>query len=189
MPLVRSGTLSCTSPSVHEVGGGACGGAGFLQGCRCDPFDKGGQATVEAAVVLPSLMLVLALLMQPVCLSYTRAIMRATAAECARAAATAYGGDTSGCREYALRRLEAVPDVALFHVGGREDWDVSIDRSDSHVNVSIAGHARPLPLMGAIASLLSMSDGTGVVLRVTLSESTRASWVGGDYGSWQDIWK
>lgn len=150
--------------------------------------DTGGQATVEAAVLLPTLMLLFALLLQPVCLSYTRAIMRGAAGECARAAATAYGGDISSCESYALRRLKAVPEVPLFHVGGQSDWNVQINRSDSHVDVSIVGHARPLPLMGAVAALMSESDGTGVVLRVSLSEDTRASWVGGDYGTWQKIW-
>lgn len=189
MRLVRSGMLPCTSAITWIGEAMPCHGDGIRTTCCGLLTSEEGQATVEAAVVLPSLMLVLALLMQPVCLSYTRAIMRAAAAECARVAATAYGGDTSACREYALRRLEAVPDVPLFHVGGKGDWDVSIDRSDSHVAVTILGHARPLPLMGAVASLLSMSDGTGVVLRVTLSESTRASWVGGDYGAWQGMWQ
>lgn len=138
--------------------------------------------------MLPAVMLVFALLMQPACLSYTRMIMRGAAGECARAAATAYGGDVSACREFAYRRLKAVPEVPLFHVGGEGDWSVAIDRSDTHVDVSIEGHARPLPLMGAVAALLRMSDGQGVVLRVSLSVDTRADWVGGDYGTWQKVW-
>lgn len=150
--------------------------------------DERGQATVEAAVMLPAVMLVLALLMEPACLSYTRMIMRGAAGECARAAATAYGGDVSACKEYAYRRLKAVPEVPLFHVGGTGDWSVAIDRSDTHVDVTIEGHARPLPLMGAVAALLRMSDGQGVVLRVSLSVDTRADWVGGDYGTWQKVW-
>lgn len=147
-----------------------------------------GQATVEAAVLLPSLMLLFALLMQPVCLLYTRAIMRDAAGECARAAATAYGGAVSDCEAYARRRLRAVPEVPLFHVGGANDWHIQISRTSSHVDVSIEGHARPLPLMGTVASLVLGGDTVGVVLRVSLSQDTRASWVGGDYGSWQKVW-
>lgn len=139
-------------------------------------------------MVLPSVMLVFALLLQPVCLSYTRSVMRTAAAECARAAATAYDKDLSACKSYALRRLRAVPEVPLFHVGGTGDWTIAIDRSDSHVHVSIAGHARPLPLMGALAALASSSDSSGVVLKVELSENTRPSWVGGSYADWQSIW-
>lgn len=147
-----------------------------------------GQATVEAAVLLPSVTLVLALLLQPVCLSYTRAVMRCAAGECARAAATAYGEDLASCKAFALRRLAAVPDVALFHVGGQADWEIALERSDMQVEVSIKGHARPLPLMGVVATLMHGSDDTGVVLHVSLSERTRADWVGGDYDSWQQMW-
>lgn len=150
--------------------------------------DENGQGTVEAAVTIPAMMLVLALLLQPVCLSYTRMVMRGAAGECARAAATAYAGDVRGCKEFALRRLKAVPEIPLFHVGGTGDWSIAVNRSDTHVEVTIQGHARPLPLMGAVAALMRMSDGTGVVLRVSLSVDTRADWVGGDYGTWQKVW-
>ena len=134
-------------------------------------------------------MLVLALLLQPVCLSYTRAVMRAAAAECARAAATAYGGDVGACREYALRRLRAVPDVPLFHVGGTSDWEVTVDRAEGRVDVRIRGHARPLPLMGLLAAAAWERDGSGLVLSVELGEDTRPSWLGGDYATWQQIWE
>ena len=43
--------------------------------------DEVGQGTVEAAVTIPAVMLVLALLMQPVCLSYTRMVMRGAAGD------------------------------------------------------------------------------------------------------------
>lgn len=144
---------------------------------------------MEAAVLLPTLMLLLALLAQPVCLSYTRAVMRTAAGECARAAATAYADDLEACRHYALRRLRAVPNVPLFHVGGEQDWDVRVTRSGSVVEVSIAGHARPLPLMGTLAALAGAHDGKGVVLRVSLAQDMRPSWLGGDYGAWQTIWQ
>ena len=147
-----------------------------------------GQATVEAAVLLPSVMLVFALLLQPVCLSYTRAVMRGAAGECARAVATAYGSDTASCRSYALRRLAAVPEVPLFHVGGQGDWDIRIERTDKRVSVQIRGHARPLPLLGALTALASMRDGQGVVLSVSVDERVRPDWLGGDYDAWQTVW-
>ena len=114
--------------------------------------------------------------------------MRAAAGEAARAAATAYGGDTAACVACAKRRLRAVPEAPLFHVGGEGDWSVAIDRTDAHVNVHIEGHARPLPLMGMLASMAWRRDGTGLVLEVSLSEDVRPSWLKGDYGAWQTIW-
>lgn len=153
-----------------------------------NPYGERGQSTVEAAMVLPSVMLVFALLLQPVCLSYTRAVMRGAAGECARAAATAYGSDMGACKAFALRRLAAVPEVPLFHVGGQADWSIQIDGGEGQVSVQITGHARPLPLLGALSALGSMRDGKGVVLRVSLTEQTRPSWVGGDYSDWQSMW-
>lgn len=149
---------------------------------------QAGQATVEAALVIPTVMVVFALLLQPVCLSYTRAVMRAAAAECARATATAYGGDTEACRAYALRRLAAVPEVPLFHVGGPADWNVDVERAGRQVNVHIVGHARPLPLMGLLAARALRRDGRGLVLEVSLQENVRPSWLGGDYDAWQSMW-
>lgn len=139
-------------------------------------------------MLLPSLLVVLALLLQPVCLAYTRTVMCAAAGECARAALTAYGSDLGSCRAYALRRLEAVPEVSLFHVGGQADWQVAVSSSGNQVSVRVAGHARPLPLFGALASALGKHDGTGLLLEVSLDERMRPSWLGGGYDAWQTIW-
>ena len=162
------------------------------EGCRGGPRARvrgeAGQATVEAAAILPVLMLVFAIILQPVCLCYTRAVMRAAAAEAARAATTAYGGDTAECEACVRRRLGAVPEVPLFHVGGSRDWEVTIARTDHQVDVTIAGHARPLPIMGAIAGAAFERDGSGIVLRVSLSMRGRPSWLGGDYSDWQSVW-
>lgn len=147
-----------------------------------------GQSSVEAAVLLPSLMLVIALLAQPACLFYTRMVMCSAAAECARAAATAYGNDMGPCRTYALRRLKAVPEVSVFHVGGASDWQVEIAHTGSHVHVGILGHARPLPLLGVLVSAFGAHDATGVVLEVQLDEEVRPSWLEGGYDAWQSIW-
>lgn len=139
-------------------------------------------------MLLPSLMLVMALLAQPACLFYTRMVMCSAAAECARVAATAYGDDMEPCRTFALRRLEAVPEVSIFHVGGRGDWQIEIDRAGSRVHVGVRGHARPLPLLGVLASAFGAHDASGVVLEVQLDEEVRPSWLEGGYDAWQGIW-
>lgn len=149
---------------------------------------EGGQATVEAAVMLPSLMLTLALLVQPACIFFTRVVMRSAAAEGVRVVATDYDGDLGDCREFVLRRLRAVPDAPLFHAGGREDWSVELSRHGSRASVEIVGHVRPLPLLGVALSALAEHDGKGIVLRVSVTETVRPSWVRGSYGEWQRIW-
>ena len=87
-----------------------------------------------------------------------------------------------------LRRLEAVPEVPLFHVGGRTDWQVSLEQSGTKVSVAITGHVRPLPLLGVTARALGRSDATGVVVEVSVSEEMRPAWFGGSYESWVQMW-
>ena len=127
--------------------------------------------------------------MQPACLLYTRSVMRATAAECVRAFGTArddYGEEE--CRRFALRRLAAVPEVSLFHVGGTDDWEVEIERSEKEVSVRIAGHLRPLPLLGITAQALGTPDEAGTRIEASVTERVQADWVGGSYDSWVGMW-
>lgn len=139
-------------------------------------------------MLLPTLMVLMALLVQPICLLYTRSVMWEAAAETARSAGTARSLAT--CQSYALRRLDAVPEASIFHVGGRGDWQVSVTRSSDGgtAKVEISGHARPLPLLGNVATAFEERDATGVVLRVSVSERTRPDWVEGSYGSWMGMW-
>lgn len=146
-----------------------------------------GQATVEAAALLPTLMLLLGLLMQPACLLYTRTVMHGAAAEAVRVLATSPGADED-CRDFVLRRLKAVPEVPLFHVGGRSDWDISFEKGSASVTVSITGHLRPLPLLGISARLLGTEDAVGIRVEVRVTERTRPGWLEGDYGSWVGMW-
>lgn len=152
-------------------------------------LSESGQASVEAAFILPTLMLVLALLLQPVCLLYTRAIMRHAAAGAARAALTDRSSGAGESVEFALRRLAAVPDVPLFHIGGRDGWRVEIAGAGTgRVSVSIEGRAKPLPLLGATMTAFGAADGEGAILRVELSEELRPGWVEGGYGEWISFW-
>lgn len=147
-----------------------------------------GQASVEAALLLPTILLLLALLMQPACLLYTRSVMEGAASETARLCATAREG--LDVRPFAVRRLAAVPEVSVFHVGGQDDWEVKAEGPDERgrVTVRIAGHVRPLPLFGGICELLGESDERGIVLRACVTSSSRPDWLEGSYGSWVGIW-
>ena len=89
-------------------------------------------------MLLPSVMLLLALLLQPACLLYTRMVMRSAASECARTLATAASGDEEACKRFVLRRLKAVPEVSVFHVGGESDWDVSLSYAEGGQTVTSA---------------------------------------------------
>lgn len=147
-----------------------------------------GQASVEAAMLIPSLLVVVALLVQPVCLLYTRSVMSGAASEAVRLAATSSSADEVSA--FVKRRLKAVPEVSVFHSGGEDDWSVSVSGlGTARPKVGIAGHARPLPLTAAIAGAVAGSDGCGVVLKVEKEVDARAGWVQGKYADWVGIWK
>ena len=141
-------------------------------------------------MLLPSVLVVIALLVQPVCMFWTRTVMRGAAAETARLAATAAGPDAlDACERFARARLRAVPEASLFHVGGASDWQVSVAGAGTDVvEVAITGHARPLPLMSAIASAFGACDAEGVVLTESVRVRARPDWLEGGYGDWIGMW-
>ena len=151
---------------------------------RCD-----GQTSVEAALLIPVVLTLVALLAQPACVLYTRSVMASAAEELVRVRATSRVGEDE-LRAYALRRLAAVPDVPAFHSGGAEAWEVESSSPDDsgRVRVTIAGRVRPLPLLGVLVAAFGELDGGEVVLVAEASREVRADWIGGDYGEWVGIW-
>lgn len=145
--------------------------------------------SVEAALLLPVVLALIALLAQPACVLYTRSVMAATAGELARLAATSRGSEED-LRSFALRRLAAVPNVPVFHTGGSQAWEVSCEgpNEQGRVSVSIEGRARPLPLFGALVAALGTVDGGEVVIRAEVSCALRAEWLEGSYDEWVGMW-
>lgn len=161
---------------------------------------ESGQATVEAAFLLPVLFVGLLLLMQPGMLLYDRLVMQAAASEGCRllATKTAAAGDMAeSCEAFIRHRLGAVPSVSCFHVHeGACSWDIRLEgdeRSDV-VRVTIVNEARPLPLIDAAGTLLGIVNGNGnLEVRVTAEQPTQPSWVrtseaGSDPAGWIGVW-
>lgn len=143
---------------------------------------------MEAAALLPVLLLLVVLLAQPLCALYTLTIMRHAASEGVRVLATTT--DVGTVRPFVLRRLRAVPEASLFHVGGSGDWEVWCDRGGDGmtVTVGIRGHLRPLPMLGAVVSLMGQRDQRGVVLQSEVSQRVRSQWMEGSYDVWIAQW-
>ncbi len=144
-----------------------------------------GQSSVEAALLLPSLMVVLALLIQPACLLYTRGIMSSAANEAVRMLATTTNKDE--VTAFIKRRLAAVPEVSVFHSGGADDWVVEVEQGDE-MSIAVTGHVKPLPLMGFISAALGASDSSGLALSVTAKGKSQQVWVEGSYDDWANLW-
>ena len=146
-----------------------------------------GQASVEAAFMLPTILLVLGMLIQPACLLFTRMVMEQAAAETARLLVTA-SCDDDAVRRFCLRRLSSIPEMCLFHVGGQDDWNIELSGEAGSVEVSITGHARPLPVFAFFSGLVLNHDDEGLVLSVHHVQTLRPAWLGGDPDDWSDVW-
>lgn len=143
------------------------------------------QATVEVAFLLPCFLLLMLVLLQPVCVLYTRSVMEAAAAQTARLMATADAAeqesDMEAYRAFAVRRLAAVPDVSIFHVGGPLAWEIECTDAAStggRVQVSIEGAVRPLPVLGVFAHGVGEVNAQGdIVVHVEVAYDAHPGWL------------
>ena len=105
---------------------------------------------------------------------------------------TAEGDEDEPYRDFALRRLTAVPNISIFHAGGWRAWDIELVRSSDTggaVSVSIEGFVRPLPVLGAFAGAFGETNGRGDVrVRVEVAYEGRPAWLEGSYESWIAQW-
>ena len=87
-----------------------------------------GQATVEAAFLIPILFTVLLLSVQPGMVLYDRMVMQAAASDACRLAAVktdAVGDSSQAVEAFVRHRLGAIPPVPCFHVHeGGCSWEV-----------------------------------------------------------------
>jgi hypothetical protein len=126
-----------------------------------------GQGTVEAAVLIPLLFLLLLMLCQPMILLYNRMVMENAANEGCRllATKTAQGAYSEDKYEgYIKRRLAAIPPVDIFHARvGERSWEIEQtgDENSAVVTVRILNRVKPLPLIGWGAELAGMCDERG----------------------------
>ena len=146
-------------------------------------------------MLLPTMMVCLALLVQPALLLYTRCVMESAAAEGCRVLTTMAVNEPlpeTTFRSYMLRRLSAVPNADVFHVGGRDGWEIVTSWSDGahEVGVTIRTEVAPLPFFGLGASLLGAVNASGnVELEVEVAHAVRPDWLEGGSDDWLSTWQ
>lgn len=145
-----------------------------------------GQATVEAAFLIPVLFVMLLLLVQPGIVLYDRMVMSAAATDACRLVATstdAAGDAREAVEAFVRHRLGAVPPVACFHVHeGECSWRIQVegDETSECVRVLIENKVRPLPLLDGGSALLGLLDGDGLLsVQVEAQRQTQPEWVRG----------
>ena len=176
---------------VRAVGAGASPHRGLLR--RTD-----GQATVEAAFLIPLICLLLIMLCQPLILLYDRMVMEAAAAEGCRliATQTSSGGGRHAGESYEAavrRRLGSIPPIDCFHIHeGGCSYRVELvgDENSEYVSVAITNKLRLLPVAGLGARMLGRCDGDRVYTQhVEVRVHARPSWTTGGPEDWIGHWR
>lgn len=144
-----------------------------------------GQATVEAAVAAPVVFVLILLLIQPGIVLYDRMVMASAAAEGCRMLATSEDG-IEGVESFVRRRLGAIPEQDNFHVHASGcTWRVRCEGGGAAdmARVTVTTEVRPLPLIGAGATLLGLVNENGnMVIEVTSSIVARPEWAQASLG-------
>lgn len=146
-------------------------------------FARRGQAVVEGAFLIPVLLLLLMLLIQPGILLYNYVVMKGAAAEGCRLIATSSVGQAgAGSFEASIKRhLGAVPQQENFHVHASGcTWRIEFggNEQSDQVRVTIKNEVEPLPLFDFGAQALGMTNTAGnFVQEVTASRAVYNSWV------------
>ncbi|MDR0513692.1 MAG: pilus assembly protein [Coriobacteriaceae bacterium] len=145
--------------------------------------DRRGQASVEAAFIIPLLFIVLLLLVQPGILLYTHMVMQGAASEGCRLLATktdALGASEEKYKGYILRRLGSVPMHECFHAHADGcSWEIELqgDETSREVKVIIRNKLRLLPLIDSVGGLFKLVDGDGFLTQeVVMVTPTQPGW-------------
>lgn len=152
-----------------------------------------GQATLEAAFLLPIMLLGMTMALQPGIILFDRAVMEAAAAEGCRLLETLAAGSEGEAKAFVMRRLEGVPDVEAFHAG---EWAVHLEGNEGSETVSVRiTHAlKPIPLVGIGMKLAGFTDAGGLYRQeVEMTRTAKDSWLmesshGAHPGDWIGRW-
>ena len=149
------------------------------------PRREHGQSTVEAAYLIPVLLLVLLILIQPSIILYDRMVMQAAVSEGCRMLCTKTninGDSTQSCEAYILRRLGSIPPVDIFHVhDGGCSWDIKMtgDESAGEVQVSLKNKIKLLPLIDTAGGFSGITDADGFfTIETSATMPTQPKWLG-----------
>ena len=142
-----------------------------------------GQGTVEAAVVIPVLFLLVLMLIQPGIILYDHVVMGNAAAEACRLIATktdALGSMDASCEAFVRHRLAAVPPHDCFHVHqGNCSWEIELNGNETSgvVSVRIGNQLRPLPLFDTASKLLGLTNASGnLEIEEVVTMPTQPAW-------------
>lgn len=138
-------------------------------------FTNSGQGTIEAAFLLPIILVLILLLIQPAIILYDYCIMKSAAAEACRALATS--SSTDEVEEFVRRRLAAIPQTEIFHRhDGGCSYSIELNGTGlSETSVEIKNYLQPLPLVDLGAKLLN--GGGDIEIVAKSAQTNQPGWV------------
>lgn len=160
-----------------------------------------GQATLEAAFLIPILLICLLLVIQPGILLYDRMVMESAAAQGCRILATrtsSQQAENAHYENFVRHRLGCIPEHESFHLHDPVcSWEIELNGSESSpsVSVTITNKLHLLPLFDFGAQVAGLLDESGAFpLSVTVEMPTQPRWVGNqELGlsprGWVEQWK
>lgn len=158
-----------------------------------------GQGTVEASFVLPILMGLVLLLIQPGIILYDRTIMAGAASEACRLLATStdsFGSQNQANEAFVRHRLAAIPAQENFHDHSSGcPWAISLSGNEnaSSVSVEIRNKLKPLPLIAFGMAAFDMLDENGdIEVKVSSVAEIQPEWVrrstNEEASRWPGLW-
>lgn len=138
-----------------------------------------GQATLEAAFVIPIVMVLMLLLLQPGIILYDRIVMNSAAAEGCRLLSTSSGNEKVS-EDFLRRRLSAIPQTDIFHIhshGCSYNFSLVGNETSDEVSVEITNELKPLPLIDVVMGVAGLVNGEGnIEIKVQASAATQPFW-------------
>lgn len=145
-------------------------------------FKDDGQATVEAAIMIPTIFLLILLLIQPGIILYDLTIMNEAASETCRVLATSNDENKSKiCEPFARRRLAAIPQQENFHNhndGCSYEIIFEGEQSCEYVSVEIKNELTPLPFIGFLSDIFGLlNENKNFEIKAYAQQKIKPSWV------------
>jgi hypothetical protein len=138
------------------------------------------QSTVEAAFMIPVILILILLLLQPSIILYDFIVMKSAASEGCRLIATNSGLDSKNVDDFIRRRLSAIPQADIFHIhNGSCSYEIEFNggESEKSSSVVIKNSIKPLPLIGGALELMGATEDGDLTICASEEMSVQPSWV------------
>lgn len=132
--------------------------------CHRKIVSKKAQSTVEAAIFIPIIFVMILLLIQPGIYLYDLIVMRSAAAEGCRVLALNEKGNEKLAEDFVRRRLSAIPQTDIFHMhkaGCSYKIELQQNYESKIAKISIENELKPLPLIDVGCKVLGLVNEKG----------------------------